>query len=266
MTQPRIPILKADCLTAVKHGFFSRQGGVSTHLYDSLNCSFRDNRNQKYRDKRAHVVENRKRAVEAAGLSVQNLCTLSQVHGNKVVVLKSVPSKVPVADGVVTTAPQLVLGIQTADCVPVLFLDGKHKVIGAAHAGWRGALAGVIQETVEAMEKCGAKASSISAAIGPCIDQESYEVSEELYREFLNQSSENKQFFEPQDTPGKFLFDLPGYVEYQLSHCNVGQVERLPYSTYEQEDLFFSCRRATHQGEKDFGGHLSIISLESAEE
>lgn len=266
MTKSNVPILKAECLSEVKHGFFTRRGGVSTDLYNSLNCSFRENRDQKDRDKRAHVVENRKRAVEAAGLNVQNLCTLSQVHGNKVVVLKSVPSKVPEADGVVTTAPQLVLGIQTADCVPVLFLDEKHKVIGAAHAGWRGALAGVIQETVKAMEKGGAKASSISAAIGPCIDQESYEVSEELYREFLNQSSENKQFFKPQDTPEKFLFDLPAYVEYQLSKSNVGHIERLPYSTYKQEELFFSCRRATHQGEKDFGGHLSIISLQAAEE
>lgn len=266
MTKSRVPLLKAHCLAEVKHGFLTRQGGVSTGLYASLNCSFRENRDQKDRDDRAHVAENRKRAVEAAGLNAHNLCTLSQVHGNKVVLVKSVPSKVPEADGVVTTDPHLVLGIQTADCVPVLFLDKEHKVIGAAHAGWKGALAGVVQETVKAMEKCGAKASSIFAAIGPCIDQQSYEVSDELYNSFLTQSSENKQFFEAQKTPGKFLFDLPGYVEYQLSKANVGHIERLPYSTYQQEDLFFSCRRATHQGEKDFGGHLSIISLEPAEE
>jgi YfiH family protein len=164
----------------------------------------------------------------------------------------------------VTVSPHLVLGIQTADCVPVLFLDRLHGVIGAAHAGWRGALAGIVQNTVKAMEACGAKVSSISAAIGPCINQGSYEVGQELYDAFMAQSEENEQFFVEQDVPSKILFDLPGYVERQLESMKIGHIERLPYCTYEQEDLFFSCRRATHRHEKDFGGHLSVIALESA--
>lgn len=258
-----VPILRAHSLRSAKHGFLTRQGGVSSGVYTSLNCSFRENRDIEERDKKEHVIENRKRAVEAAGLNIQNLCTLSQVHDNKVVILEKVPSVLPQADGVVTAEPHLVLGIQTADCVPVLFLDEENKVIGAAHAGWKGALAGVVQETVTAMKKCGAKVSSIHAAIGPCINQSCYEVGEELYKAFLDQSLANEEFFKRRDVPSKFLFDLPGYVEHQLRALNLRQVERLPYSTYEQEDLFFSCRRSTHRHEKDFGGHLSIISLET---
>ncbi|HCI48387.1 MAG: hypothetical protein A2621_03645 [Alphaproteobacteria bacterium RIFCSPHIGHO2_01_FULL_41_14] len=265
MTHLSVPILKAHCLKSVKHGFLTRQGGVSTGPYESLNCSFRENRDQKGRDGKENVVENRKRAVEAVGLEYKNLCTLSQVHSNKVVILERVPATLPEADGVVTTSTHLVLGIQTADCVPVLFLDATHGVIGAAHAGWRGALAGIVQNTVKAMEKCGAKAHSISAAVGPCINQESYEVGAEVYNAFMDQSDDNAQFFVPQESPEKFLFDLPGYVEHQLATLKIGHSERLPYCTYEQEDLFFSCRRSAHKKEKDFGVHLSLISLESAE-
>lgn len=264
MSTVSVPILKAHCLKSVKHGFFTRQGGVSKGVYASLNCSFKEKADQKDRDLKENVLENRQRAVEAAQLDPKKLCTLRQVHGNEVVVLKKVPSVVPAADGLVTASSHLVLGIQTADCVPVLFLDRTHGVIGAAHAGWRGAVAGVVQNTVKAMLECGAQARSISAAIGPCINQASYEVGAELYDAFMAQSADNEEFFIEQDTPQKILFDLPGYVERQLEKLKIGNIERLPYCTYEQEDLFFSCRRATHRHEKDFGGHLSIISLESA--
>jgi YfiH family protein len=264
MTIISLPILRAHCLKGVTHGFFTRQGGVSKGLYESLNCSFRENSNSKERDLKENVLENRKRAVESLDLKYANLCTLRQTHSNKAVILRKVPTALPVADAMVTVSPHLVLGIQTADCVPVLFLDRLHGVIGAAHAGWRGALAGIVQNTVKAMEACGAKVSSISAAIGPCINQGSYEVGQELYDAFMAQSEENEQFFVEQDVPSKILFDLPGYVERQLESMKIGHIERLPYCTYEQEDLFFSCRRATHRHEKDFGGHLSVIALESA--
>ncbi|MFN7662283.1 MAG: peptidoglycan editing factor PgeF [Alphaproteobacteria bacterium] len=264
MSTVSVPILKAHCLKGVKHGFFTRQGGVSKGVYDSLNCSFREPTEDREGDLKSNVLENRQRALEAADLNPSSLCMLRQVHGNEVAIAKKVPTVAPDADAWVTTSPHLVLGIQTADCVPVLFLDRTHGVIGAAHAGWRGALAGVVQNTVQEMEKCGAKARSIVSAIGPCINQASYEVGQELYEAFMADSEENEEFFIMQDLPSKILFDLPGYVERQLQKMNLKEIERLPYSTYEQEDLFFSCRRATHRREKGFGGHLSVISLESA--
>ena len=254
------PTLKPHTLKKIKHGFFTRQGGVSKGVYTSLNCSFRENREEK--DSKENVIENRTRAVESLGLNYKKLCVLNQVHGNEVFIAKDVSKTLPKADAIVTCDPHLVLAIQTADCVPILFLDPNHSVIGAAHSGWRGSLQGVVQNTVKAMESLGAKAGKIIAAIGPCINQDSYEIGPEVYDAFMEQSADNEQFFKEQDHPKKLLFDLPGYVNFQLQECGVGQIERLPYCTYEQEDLFFSCRRSAHRHEKNFGVHFSLISLE----
>jgi YfiH family protein len=255
------PILKAHLLKKIRHGFFTRQGGVSKGLYASLNCSWRSDKPEGSRDADENVLENRKRAAEAVGAGFKNLCLVKQVHGNHVETIHTVPKKVVEGDALVTKSNHLVLSIQTADCTPVLLWDSEYGVIGAAHAGWKGALEGIIQNTVKAMEKLGAKPSSISAAIGPCIHQDSYEMGPEVYDAFIKKSEDNSDFFTEQDVPKKLLFDLPGYVERQLEQSGVKEIERLPYCTYEQEDLFFSCRRATHRHEKGFGGHFSLISL-----
>ncbi|MDE2183640.1 MAG: peptidoglycan editing factor PgeF [Alphaproteobacteria bacterium] len=251
-------ILSADnlMLPGVAHAFFGRQGGVSQGLYDSLNCGPGSN------DDRAKVIENRRRALQALGAST--LSTLYQVHSAKAVTVTE-PWKIehsPQADGAVTNVPDIALGVLTADCAPVLFADAEARVIGAAHAGWKGAMGGVTDSVLAAMEKLGAVRSRIAAAIGPCIGQASYEVDHQFRATFLEADPDNAAFFVPNTREGFFRFDLEGYVAMRLQRAGVGTVTLQAADTYARDADFFSFRRATHRGETDYGRELSTIVLQ----
>jgi YfiH family protein len=239
----------------VRHAFFTRAGGVSEGLYDSLNCGFGSG------DNPDHVAANRSRALNRLG-GDSELLTLYQVHSPDVVLVENPwqPDDAPKADAQVTSRPGLALGVLTADCAPVLFADSQAGVIGAAHAGWKGAFAGVIESTVEAMTGLGAEASNITAAIGPCIQQESYEVGPEFRDRFLDGTPANRDFFAPSSRDGHFLFDLAGFVGRKLYALGI-IFEIIGEDSYSDDTRFFSYRRATHLGEEDYGRGLSAILL-----
>lgn len=247
------PLLTA--LSSVRHGFFTRANGVSQGLYRGCNCG------PGSADDPEAVAENRARVATALGLTADRLLTLYQVHSAKVVtVTASLTAPLPQADALVTTMPALALGILTADCVPVLFATTDGSVIGAAHAGWKGAIGGILDNTLAAMEELGAKRQDIHAAIGPCIAQESYEVGPEFLNPFLQQREENHQFFQPSlKRAGHWQFDLGGYVAHRLAQSGVTAVERIAEDTCTNEAEFFSYRRATLRGETDYGRHISVI-------
>jgi hypothetical protein len=249
--------LTAENLRApgVKHTFFGRQGGVSNGLYASLNCGPGSN------DAREHVIENRKRA--QAALSPGDLVTLYQIHsGDGVVVHKPWHlGDAPKADAMATTEPHVALGILTADCAPVLFADAEARIVGAAHAGWKGAFGGVIEGAVVLMEKLGAKRTRIAAAIGPCISQAAYEVGTEFRTRFVEADPAHAPFFAPGANSARWQFDLAAFVAARLAEARIGNVVRLSACTYAREGDFFSYRRATHRGENDYGRQLSAIML-----
>ncbi len=247
-------ILKLD---GVRHGFFTREGGVSEGLYAGLNCGPGSN------DDAGAVAENRVRALSALNIEGAALLTCYQVHSPTVIRVETPwnPSAPPKADAMVTDRMGVVLGILTADCAPVLCVDPEARVIGAAHAGWKGAAGGVLQATVSAMEELGAVRERIHAAVGPCIHQASYEVGEDLYLGVLNASSWAGWCFETGTRPGYYQFDLPSYVSGELQRLDLGAVEVLPFDTYADETRFFSYRRATHRGEGDYGREISLIGL-----
>lgn len=250
--------LSALAQPGLRHAFFTREGGTSEGLYASLNCGFGSG------DDPARVAENRARALARADMPAGSLITAYQIHSPDVVtVTEPWPrDQAPKADAMVTVRPGITLGILTADCTPVLFADPEARVIGAAHAGWRGALTGVLEATVAAMERLGAKRGRVSAGIGPCIAQRSYEVGPEFPAPFLAQDPENAAFFAPSARAGHHMFDLPGYVARRLAQLNLGRVERLPNDTCGEAERFFSYRRATLSGENDYGRNLSAICLE----
>jgi YfiH family protein len=245
-------------LPGIRHAFFTREGGVSGGLYASLNCGFGSG------DDAAHVAANRARALAAAGMPADSLVTAYQVHSPDVAVVDAPWRRedAPKVDAMVTSRTGVSLGSLTADCGPVRLADADAKVIGAAHAGWRGALTGVLEATVEAMENLGARRARIVAALGPCIAQRSYEVGPEFPAAFLAQSPDNAAFFAPSRRDGHHMFDLPGYVTHRLGALKLGHVSRLPNDTCAESDRFFSYRRATLHGEKDYGRGLSAICLE----
>ena len=242
-------------LIGVPHGFLGRRGGVSEGLCAGLNVGLGSD------DDRAAIAENRRRAVAAVAPG-RKLVTLHQVHSaNALVATEAWPDEArPHADAIVTDRPGLALGILTADCAPVLLADADAGIIGAAHAGWKGALGGVIESAMAAMESLGADRARIAAAIGPAIARKSYEVDEGLARRFAEADPDNDRFF----TPGRdnhFQFDLEGYVAARLAAAGVRKVEALGLDTYSDPDRFFSYRRATHRGEPDFGRQISLIAL-----
>lgn len=245
-------------LPHIRHGFFTRQGGVSEGIYASLNCGYGSG------DDKAKVAENRRRALASLGLAVDTLSTTYQIHSADVAeVIEPWPLDArPKADAMVTARPGLVLGISTADCAPVLLADRDARVIGAAHAGWKGAIGGVIEAVVAHMVRLGAQASRIHAAVGPCIAQTSYEVGSEFPASFLAQAPENRRFFVPSRREGRFMFDLPGYVLSRLRRLGIDAPEHVEHDTCAEPDLFFSYRRTTLAGEKDYGRGLSVIALE----
>jgi YfiH family protein len=252
--------LQAQGLSApnIAHGFFGRTGGVSAGIFASLNCGPGSG------DLREQVIENRKRALqELTSDAKAQLLTLYQIHSNKVVAVTG-PwdlGEGPQADAMASNMRGLALGILTADCAPVLLADADARVIGAAHAGWNGALAGVIESVVGAMEQLGADRTRIAAAIGPCIGQENYEVGPEFFAEFREADAENARWFVPSRRPDHFRFDLTGFVESRLRRSHISRIEIIGGCTYAQEGRFFSFRRATHRGEKDYGRLLSAILL-----
>lgn len=245
--------------TGVRHKFFTRQGGVSDGIYASLNCGPGSD------DARAHVIDNRARAMAALGQEPDSLVTVYQYHSAEVVRVHGAWDLVeaPKADAMVTTAPGVTLGILTADCAPVLFSDSETGVIGAAHAGWKGALGGVIDATIKMMVDAGAEVDRISAAVGPCIQQSSYEVGADFRSSFMEAGSGNDRFFGAGVSTGKYQFDLSGYVRHRLSECGVGSIEILDVDTYADEARFFSYRRTTHLNEPDYGRQLSAVVLEN---
>lgn len=244
-------------LNRVRHGFFTREGGVSQGIYASLNCG------PGSKDDPRAVAENRERCMAQLDLPATALVTVYQVHSPEVVVVEEPwRGEVPRADAMVTNRPGLALGILTADCAPVLLADGRAGVIGAAHAGWRGAVAGVLDTTVARMVQMGAHAEDIVAAVGPCIGQRSYEVGPEFPAPFLAEDPRNGDFFAPSWRSGHHLFDLPGYVSRRLSKLGIAAVTRVPADTCRDESRFFSYRRATLRGEPDYGRQLSAIVLD----
>jgi YfiH family protein len=244
-------------LPGIRHAFFTREGGVSTGLYGSLNGGLGSS------DDPAHVAENRRRMTDQLGLPPDALVSLHQVHSPEAVVVERPWSRDerPRADGMVTRMPGFALGITTADCGPVLFADAEAGVVGAAHAGWRGALGGVIEATLAAMETLGAEHRRTVAVLGPMIRQDAYEVGPELVEQFRQADGANERFFRPADRDGHALFDLPGYLLTRLVAAGVGEVADLGLCTYADQKRFYSYRRATHRGEPDYGRLISAIAL-----
>ncbi|MEE9313209.1 MAG: peptidoglycan editing factor PgeF [Rhizobiaceae bacterium] len=239
----------------VRHAYFTRPGGVSTGVYAGLNARLGSG------DKLEHVKENRRLIAEHLNVAEDHLASPYQVHSPDVVVATAPwPEERPKADGIVTNEPNIAIGILTADCGPVLFADQEAGVIGAAHAGWKGAVGGVLENTVLEMEKLGAKRKNITAILGPSISQKNYEVGPDFPALFLQQSSKNSRFFIPSKKPNHYMFDLSTYIVERLNQLNLegGAVNRC---TYAEEDNFYSYRRATHQGVSQYGCQLSAIVL-----
>lgn len=249
-----LEILTDDRLGTLCHGFFTRKGGASSGVFSGLNCGTGSS------DQTEIVAINRKRAASALDLDPAQLVTVHQVHSAEVVSVSKPLQQSPKADAMVTATPGLGLAILTADCQPALFADPKAQVIGAAHAGWRGALDGVLEATVEKMEALGADRQNIVATIGPSISQEAYEVGQEFFERFADENPDNTRFF-VNGPSGKYRFDLPGFGLHRLRNAGVAQSEWIRRCTYSEPELFFSYRRATHAGEADYGRLISVIRL-----
>lgn len=249
--------LKAEALDhrSIAHGFFTREGGVSHGLYEGLNCGLGSD------DDRTFVLENRRRVADTLG--AETLLTCYQVHSPSVVTVEApwTPEAAPQADAMVTRVPGIALGILTADCAPVLFAAPNAGLIGAAHAGWKGAFGGVLEATVDCMVGLGADRADISAVVGPSISQKAYEVGPEFLARFTDADAGNKRWFIPSDRADHYRFDLPGYAVHRLHTTGIGQVADLGVCTYADEKRFFSFRRTTHRGESDYGRQVSAIML-----
>ena len=249
------PFVTAPTLDGIAHGFFGRRGGVSTSELASLNCGLGSG------DDPALIAENRHRVADAV-LPGAALTGVYQVHGNRCVVVDATSdlSARPEADALATRTPGIVLGILTADCVPVLFADREAGVIGAAHAGWKGALAGVTDATLAAMESLGASRANIAAAIGPCIGRASYEVDDAFVERFAADDPANERFFAA-GKPGHAMFDIAAYVAARLAAAGVTRIAIGGQDTYALQQDYFSYRRACHKGENSYGRQLSVIGL-----
>jgi polyphenol oxidase len=241
----------------VAHGFFTRQGGVSGGIFASLNCGPGSN------DDAANVQENRARVAEILGAKPSRLLTVFQKHSATAVIAKTPweAAKTPEADAIVTATPGLAIGVLTADCAPVLFCDREARVVGAAHAGWRGALSGIVDATVKSMQKLGAKPEHIVAVIGPAISQKAYEVGADYRDSFVAEEPESAAFFATDEGSGEPHFDLPGYVAERLKRAGVGTISDLGLCTYCEESRLFSYRRSQHHGDPDYGRQISAILL-----
>lgn len=255
-----LEIITSDLLTPLRHGFFTRKGGASTGIFEGLNCGRGSS------DQDDVVALNRQIAARALGVEPAALVSVHQVHSADVARISDARQEgaTPVkADAMVTDRPGLALGILTADCLPVLFADHEAGVIGAAHAGWKGALDGVLEATVAEMVALGARRERVAAALGPCISLRAYEVGPEFLDRFLSHDDRNGRFF----TGGKgdrAHFDLPAYAASRLAEAGVERIDRLGLCTYSDPDRFYSYRRSVHRGEVDYGRLLSAITLTAA--
>jgi YfiH family protein len=256
---PRLAPIEAPALSlpGITHAFFTRAGGVSTGLYAGLNTGIGSG------DARANVLENRRRAVAYLGAGGKCLATPYQVHGTDTIVVETAwaPGRGPKADAVVTARPGIAVGVGTADCGPVLLADPAACVVAAAHAGWKGALAGILEATVDTMERVRADRTRIVAVLGPTISREAYEVGPEFVARFEQAAADNAQFFRPSSRAAHAFFDLPAYIVTRLERAGIGVVHQVGLCTYRDEVRFYSFRRATHRGEPDYGRLLSAIAL-----
>ena len=253
-------MIQSDRLAALpglRHGFFTRQGGVSEGIYASLNIGLGSS------DDRAHVLENRGRVADVLGVARGRLALPYQVHSPNVWLIDAATdlSAPPRADAVVTRLTDVAIGISTADCGPILFADPKARVIGAAHSGWKGAIGGVIESTLAAMEDQGADRRRIVAVLGPTISAAAYEVGPEFVDRFTAETADNAQYFRPSSRPDHAMFDLPAYIVARLRTAGVQSADWLGLCTYGDEAQFFSYRRMTHRGEPDYGRLVSAIAL-----
>jgi polyphenol oxidase len=252
--------IQANALAAmpnVRHGFFTRQGGRSSGIYASLNCGVGS------KDERAHVLANRALVAAHLGVAPEHLVTCHQTHTAKAIAAHEPWSDgtAPKADGVVTRTQGLAIAVLAADCAPILFADPEARVIGAAHAGWRGALSGILEATVTAMENLGARRERIRAALGPCIGPDAYEVGPEFEERFRAGDPASASFFRRPHPETRARFDLPAYVMHRLKGAGLAESDNASRCTYANEDQFFSFRRTTHRGEGDYGRQISAIVL-----
>lgn len=248
-----LEIITSDAL-APRHGFFTRKGGASSGIFAGLNCGTGSS------DQAEIVAINRARVADAMGLGVEALVSVHQVHSPDVVTVTAPFADRPRADAMVTATPGLALAVLTADCQPVLFADAKAGVIGAAHAGWKGARDGVMEATLDAMEALGAQRGQVTAVIGPCISQTAYEVGQEFFESFTDEAPEARRFF-VNGNGDRYLFDLPSYGLWRLREAGVGHADWTRHCTYRDPARFYSYRRTTHAGEADYGRQISVIRL-----
>jgi YfiH family protein len=241
----------------IRHAFFTRDGGVSSGIYESLNGGIGS------KDAPENVRENRARMAAALGVAPTHLVSCFQIHSPDVIVATEpwTRENSPRADAIVTRVSGLAVGVGTADCGPVLFADGAAGVVGAAHAGWKGAFTGVLEATIAAMEKIGAARTRIAAAIGPLIRQPSYEVGAEFAHRFKDADAANEKFFIPSTRENHAMFDLPGFIKSRLERAGIAHIEDLGLCTYADPVRFFSYRRTVHRGEPDYGRHVNAIAL-----
>jgi YfiH family protein len=252
----RSPLLDRAASAGIVHGFFTRAGGISSGIYEGLNVGVGS------ADERDAVAENRRRVAKALRVAPKFLVTLHQVHSPDVVhVTAPFIGDRPKADAMVTDRPGLALGVLTADCGPVLFADAEARVIGAAHAGWRGAFSGVLESTIGAMEQLGARRERIVAVLGPAISAPNYEVGPEFVERLVDADGENGRYFSPSGREGHALFDLNAYSLDKLKRAGV-ETDHIALCTYAEEETLFSYRRASHRGERDYGRQISAIVLE----
>jgi YfiH family protein len=247
------PALSA--LPGIRHAFFTRQGGVSEGIYASLNGGTGS------RDEPERVAENRSRMAAALGVSPERFLTAYQIHSPDCVIVDGPWAERPEADAVATATPGIAAGVSIADCGPILFADAEARVVAAAHAGWKGAVGGILDSTVARMAELGAKPERIVAAIGPLIRQQSYEVGPEFVHNVTALDHANIRFFAPSDREHHSMFDLPGYIAARLHRLGVGQIEDLCLDTYSDAERFYSYRRTTHRGEPDYGRLIAAITL-----
>jgi polyphenol oxidase len=242
--------------SGIRHAFFTRQGGVSDGIYASLNGGIGSS------DEPAKVQENRRRMAAALGAKHDALISVHQVHSPDAVIVEGPwRGERPKADAMVTATPGLALGITTADCGPVLFADAEARVIGAAHAGWRGAVTGVLESTIAAMERLGARRATIVAVLGPTISQKAYEVGPDFIKRFAEEAPGHERFFKEAERPDHAMFDLPGFIGARLEAAGIGAFTNLGLCTYSDEERFFSYRRTTHRKDPDYGRLISAITL-----
>ena len=244
--------------TSVSYGFFTRIGGGGTGIYKGLNCGTGSN------DLPDNIVKNRNLVAKEIGVDSNNLLSTYQVHGSKVILVKKAWSERPQADAMVTDIAGLALGILTADCIPVLFVGKKENgeaVIGAAHAGWKGAVYGVLENTVSEMVKLGTQKETIKACVGPCIGRNFYEVSGNFIEPFIEHNEESERFFYASSNTGHFMFDIGGYCAWRLAIEGISNISILDKDTYSNEDEFYSYRRSVHSGQDDYGRQISVIAI-----